>query len=119
MAEQIGIERSLHTSRMADLSSLLGAASARVNQAGRAVEEAEAALASRRSALTAARTELNLIRPLVERGIEPRLSLVQPENAAAIAPSDVAAAAAAVTRAQSPVAEARAALAPHTRQSVR
>lgn len=110
MAEQIGIERSLHASRMADLSSLLGAASARVNQARRAVEEAEAALASRRSAQTAAQTELNLIRPLVERGIEPRLSLVQTENAAAIASSDVAAAAAAVTRAQSSVAEARASL---------
>lgn len=110
MAEQIAIERSLHLSRMADLRSLLGAASARVTQAERSVAEAEAALASRRSALTAAQTELNLIRPLVDRGIEPRLSLVQAENAAAIASSDVAAAAAAVTRAQSLVAEARASL---------
>src|SRR3546814_8224314 len=56
MAEQIGIERSLHTSRMADLRRLLGAASARVNQAGRAVGEAEAATGPRRAALTAART---------------------------------------------------------------
>jgi membrane fusion protein, adhesin transport system len=111
MAEQIAIERSLHASRMADLNSLLTAARARVTQAERAVAEAEAALASRRSALTAAQTELNLIRPLVERGIEPRLSLVQTENAAAVASSDVAAAAAAVTRAQSSVAEARASLA--------
>lgn len=111
LAEQVAIERSLHASRMADLNSMLGAARARVNQAERAVAEAEAALASRRSTQTAAETELNLIRPLVERGIEPRLSLVQAENAAAIASSDVAAAAAAVTRAQSSVAEARASLA--------
>ena len=111
LAEQIAIERSLHTARMADLSSMLGAANARAVQAERSVAEAEAALASRRSALGAAETELNLIRPLVERGIEPRLTLVQAENTAAIASSDVAAASAAVSRAQSSVAEARASLA--------
>ena len=111
LAEQIAIERSLHTARMADLSSMLGAANARAAQAERSVAEAEAALASRRSALGAAETELNLIRPLVERGIEPRLTLVQAENTAAIASSDVAAASAAVSRAQSSVAEARASLA--------
>ncbi|MFC7500272.1 HlyD family type I secretion periplasmic adaptor subunit [Enterovirga sp. GCM10030262] len=111
LAEQIAIERSLHTARMADLTSMLGAANARAVQAERSVAEAEAALASRRSALGAAETELNLIRPLVERGIEPRLTLVQAENTAAIASSDVAAASAAVSRAQSSVAEARASLA--------
>jgi membrane fusion protein, adhesin transport system len=111
LAEAVAIERSLHASRMADLNALLAAASARVTQAQRSVQEAEAALASRQSALNAARTELNLIRPLVERGIEPRLSLIQTENAAAVAQSDVAAAAAAVTRAQSSVAEAQASLA--------
>lgn len=111
MAEQIAIERSLHLSRMADVGSLLAAANARIHQAERSVAEAEAAHASRKSALTAAETELRLIRPLVERGIEPRLSLVQAENAAASAQSDVAAAAAAITRAQSTVAEAQASLA--------
>jgi adhesin transport system membrane fusion protein len=111
LGEQIAIERSLYASRMADLSSLLAAANARVVQAERSVAEAQAALVSRQSAANAARTELNLIRPLVERGIEPRLSLIQAENQAAISASDVAAASAAVTRAQSSVAEARATLA--------
>ena len=111
VAEQVSIERALHSSRMADLNSLLTAAGARVNQAQRAVAEAEAAQAARRSALNAARTELGLIRPLVDRGIEPRLSLVQAENAAAVTASEAAAAAAAVTRAQSAVAEAQATLA--------
>lgn len=110
-AEQAQIERSLYASRMADLSSLLSAAQSRVTQAGRAVAEAEASLAARRSAQQAAETERNLIRPLVERGIEPRLALVQAENAAAVASSESAAAAAAVTRAQSSVAEARSTLA--------
>lgn len=110
LSEQVAIERALHASRMADLDSLLAAASARVTQAERAVAEARAAQAARQSAVQAARAELDLVRPLVERGIEPRLSLVQAENAAAVAQSDAAAAAAAVARAQSSVAEARATL---------
>lgn len=110
VAEQVAIERSLHASRMADLGSLLAAADARVTQARRSVAEAEAALAARRSAARAADTELNLIRPLVERGIEPRLSLIRAQSQASIASSEVSAAAAAVTRAQSQVAEAQATL---------
>lgn len=108
--EQAVIERGLHASRMADLNSLLSAAASRVTQAERSVAEAQAALAARRSALNAAESELNLIRPLVQRGIEPRLTLIQAENAAAVAASEVAAASAAVTRAQSSVAEARSTL---------
>ena len=111
VAEQIAIERALHASRMADLNSLLSAAASRVVQAQRSVAEAQAALAARQSALRAAQSELNLIRPLVQRGIEPRLSLIQAENAAAVAASEAAAASAAVTRAQSQVAEAQATLA--------
>ncbi|HEY0626814.1 MAG TPA: HlyD family type I secretion periplasmic adaptor subunit [Allosphingosinicella sp.] len=111
LAEQIAIERALHASRIADLNSLLAAAQARVAQAQRSVSEAQAAHAARQSAYRAAQTELNLIRPLVERGIEPRLSLVQAENQAAVAGSEAAAAAAAITRAQSQVAEAQASLA--------
>ncbi len=111
LAEQVAIERSLHASRMADLTSLLGAARARVVQAERAVAEAQATQDSRRSSLLAARSELDLIRPLVERGIEPRLSLVQAESAAATSGSEHAAAGAAVARARSAVAEAAASLA--------
>ncbi|HWH22790.1 MAG TPA: HlyD family type I secretion periplasmic adaptor subunit [Allosphingosinicella sp.] len=111
LAEQVAIERSLYASRMSDLSSLLAAASARVTQAQRGVAEAEAAYAARQSAYRAAETELNLIRPLVERGIEPRLTLIQAQNAAAVSRSEMAAAAAAITRSQAQVAEAQATLA--------
>lgn len=110
LAEQVAIEQSLHRSRMADLASLTAAAEARVVQSERSVAEASAALEARRSAANAADTELGLLRPLVERGIEPRLSLVRAENAASVARSDSAAAAAALNRAQSTVAEARASL---------
>ncbi|MEA3051687.1 MAG: rane fusion protein adhesin transport system, partial [Sphingomonadales bacterium] len=49
-------------------------------------------------------------RPMVEKGIEPRLSLMQAESAYAVAVSEAAAAAAAVSRARSAVAEAQSAM---------
>ncbi len=110
-ADQIRIEQSLHASRMADLGSILGAARARLSQTDRAVAEAESSLQARRTAYAARRDEARILRPLVERGIEPRLSLVQAESQAAIAGSEAEAAAAAVSRARSGVAEARASLA--------
>ena len=110
-AEQIRIEQALHAARMAELSSLEAAGQARLSAAQRAVVEAQANLAARASARDAAQSELNLIRPLVERGIEPRVTLVQLEGRAATSASDAAAAAAALSRAAAGVAEARAAIA--------
>lgn len=109
-ASQMMIERSLHASRMQELGSLISAGQARVAQANRAVQEAQAAYDARVSARDARRQELNLIRPMVERGIEPRLSLMQAESAHAVAVSEAAAAAAAISRARSAVAEAQSAL---------
>ena len=109
-AEQIGIERSLHAARMADLASLSAAANARASQASRAVAEAEAAYQSRVAARDSARQQLEMIRPLVERGIEPRMTLVQLQSQAGIAASDAVQASATVARARGGVAEAQAAL---------
>jgi len=111
IAEQIGIERSLHAARMSDLASLSSAAAAREAQAIRAVAEAQAAYQSRVSARDSARRQLDMMRPLVERGIEPQLTLIQLENSAAVATTDAAQAAAGIARAQASVAEARASLA--------
>lgn len=110
IAEQINIERSLHAARMSDLASLSSAGLARESQASRAVAEAQAAYQSRVSARDSARRQLDLIRPLVQRGIEPQMTLIQLENAAAVATTDAAQAAAAISRAQGAVAEARASL---------
>ncbi|GGD60662.1 HlyD family type I secretion periplasmic adaptor subunit [Croceicoccus mobilis] len=110
LMEQVAIERSLYASRQSDLSSLTNAARARVSQAERSVAEAQAAESARRENARAAQDELNLIRPLVEKGIEPRLSLIQAESRAAVAQSDLSAASAGVTRAQAAVSEARASL---------
>ena len=110
-ADQIRIEQALHASRMADLSSLTSAAAARANQAERSVAEAQAAYQARVSARDARQAEARLIRPLVERGIEPRLSLQQAESAAAIAASEALQASEAISRSRGAVAEAQSALA--------
>ncbi len=111
VAQQISIERSLHAARMSDLASLSAAGAARAAQAERAVAEARSAYASRVSARDSAKRQLDMIRPLVERGIEPQLTLIQLENSAAVSGTDAAQASAAIARAQSAVAEARASLA--------
>ena len=92
---------------------------ARRRVAGRAVAEAEAAYQARVSARDARQAELQMIRPLVERGIEPRLSLIQAESAAAVAASEATSAAATVSRARAAVGEATAALSAEQRQDWR
>jgi adhesin transport system membrane fusion protein len=109
-ATQIQIERALHASRTAELASVVNAGQARVLQAQRAVNEADAGYQARVTARDARQAEVRLIRPLVQRGIEPRLSLMQAESAAAIAASEAAAAAAAAARSRAGVSEAVAAL---------
>jgi adhesin transport system membrane fusion protein len=107
---QIMIERSLHASRMAELGSVVNAGNARIQQAQRAVQEAQSTYAARVSARDARGQEVRLIRPLVERGIEPRLSLMQAESGYAVSQSEAAAAAASISRAQASVGEAVASL---------
>lgn len=107
---QVRIEQALHTARTAELAGLVGAGQARAAAAERAVAEARASQQARIAARDARANEARILRPLVERGVEPRLSLVQAESAAEVAASEAAAAAASVARAQAGVAEARAAL---------
>ena len=109
--QQVAIEQSLHASRMADLASIMEAARARANEAQGAVAEAEAALRSRQSARNSSRQQADMIRPLVANGIEPQMTLVQMENAAAVAATDAEASAATVVRSAAAVGEARAGIA--------
>lgn len=104
------IEKALHASRMAELSSLMNAANSRLTQTQRAVAEAQATYSARSSARDSNIAELAMIRPLVERGIEPRMTLLQAENAAAVSAAEASAAAASISRAQAGVSEARATL---------
>lgn len=106
----IEIERTLYRSQIAELASLRSAGEARHLAAQRGVNEAQSMYAARRSAAMAAQSELDAIRPLVERGIEPRMSLTQAIGRAGSSSSEAAAAAASIARAQAGTAEARAAL---------
>ena len=69
--------------------------------------ETQSAYQARVTARDARAAEVRIIRPLVERGIEPRLSLVQAESAASVAASEAAAASASIGRSQAAVVEAR------------
>ncbi len=104
----VAAERSLYASRIAEYGSLGQQGGARVVQARQAVAEAQSLLAARQAAADAAASEYRMIRPLVERGIEPQMSLVRAQSAASSAASEVAAARSNVARAQAAVIEASA-----------
>jgi membrane fusion protein, adhesin transport system len=108
--DQIKIEQALHQARLADLSSSNNAGQARINQAQRAVAEAEALIAAKVTQRNSTQREMEIIRPLVERGIEPRMTLMQLESQASVSASEVSGAQASASRARAGVAEAQAAL---------
>lgn len=105
---QVAIEQSLHAARRAELQSSMAAGSARVNQAERAVVEAQSMLDARRSTLSALEQELDMIRPLVETKVIPRVDLIKTENQVLVARKEVDSGVAALARARAGVAEARA-----------
>ena len=109
-ARQLEIERAVYDSRQAALRSAVAGAEAQLRRARQGVAEADAVLASRRSASDRAQAELSAIAPLVENGIEPRLSLTRAQAEADSARSDVAGAQATAGRARAQVAEAAASL---------
>jgi membrane fusion protein, adhesin transport system len=104
------IERALYQARMSELGSLKNAGEARIIAAARSVNETQSIYAARRSAASSAQAELDAVRPLVENGIEPRLTLTQAASRAQSTASEAAAASAAIARAQAGIAEARAAM---------
>lgn len=118
MAEAAAIENALYASQIAELASLEEAGQARIVQASRAVAEAEAGY---RSALEQQRNyeqQANMLRPLVERGIEPRATLMQLDSSAAVARAQAQVQLAGISRMLAQVAESRSALA-QTRQGWR
>lgn len=105
-ARQLEIERALYAARQASLRSAVSAGRAQLQTARQSVSEAEAAVASRQSELSRAESDLAALRPLVQNGIEPRMTLTRAESDASTARSDLAGARAALGRAQAQVAEA-------------
>jgi len=109
LAEQVAIERSLHLARMADLAHATQVADARLEAAQREAASAAALLRSRETIRDEKLHEVTVIGPLVEKGIEPRLSLVQAQAAADSARADAQSALATLARTQAQIAEARSA----------
>jgi adhesin transport system membrane fusion protein len=107
IADQIQVEQALHAARMSALSAITSAGQARIGQASRAIGEAQSTYQSRAAAYRERQSEVTMIRPLVDRGIEPRLSLIQAEAQASIAQSDMQAASESIGRASQGLAEAR------------
>ncbi|QPD00499.1 HlyD family type I secretion periplasmic adaptor subunit [Qipengyuania soli] len=105
-ARQLRVEQALYSSRQADLQSALTSSRAQLARSRQMVTEAERQVDAVASRASAARSEADLLRPLVEQGIEPRLSLVRAESQAASAEAELAGARAAVGRAQAQVTEA-------------
>jgi membrane fusion protein, adhesin transport system len=107
-AGQAAVERSLYAARAAELQGIDAAGMARVSQAERAIVEAQSTLAAKRSNLAASQRELEMIRPLADKLIVPKIDLIKTENAAEVARNDVDSAEAALARARFSVAEAHA-----------
>lgn len=103
-------ERALHNAQLASIGTEREIARSRLLQAERAAGQAEAELASQSEALEQARREVEILAPLVEKGVEPALSLVRARSTQRQAESARAAAREAVRRAAASRAEAQGAI---------
>jgi adhesin transport system membrane fusion protein len=110
-ADAIAIERALYAAQMAELASLEQAGQARIVQANRAVTEAQANYQSALESQRNYQRQADMMRSLVDRGIEPRATLMTLESQATVARSQAAAQQASISRIQAQVAEARSSLA--------
>jgi adhesin transport system membrane fusion protein len=100
-------ERALHNAQMASFESEREIARSRLQQAERAALQAAAETSARREALALASREVVTLKPLVEKGVEPQMSLVRAQSAERQAQSALDAAIAAERRASAGQAEAR------------
>ncbi len=106
----VAAERLVYAARRVDLAAATASESARIDGATRALAEAESMLAVRQEARAQAAREADLMGPLVEKGIEPRIALDRARSALAQARAAEAGAAQTVSRARASIAEANAGL---------
>ncbi len=102
-------ERALWAARRADLAATGAGDAARRDGATRALAEADSAVRVQAEARAQAAREVAMLAPLVEKGIEPAISLARARSALVQADAAAAGASAAARRAAAMVAEARAA----------
>ena len=107
----VAAERSLWRATMAERSAGSGAERARLDAARRSLAEAQADAAARDEARAQAAREVALITSLVDKGLEPRISLERARSALAQAEAGSAGAQSSIARARAMVMEAQASLA--------
>jgi adhesin transport system membrane fusion protein len=100
-------ERALHNAQIASFESEREIARSRLQQAERAALQAAAETNARREALALSQREVTTLKPLVEKGVEPQMSLVRAQSAERQAQSALEAAIAAERRANAGQAEAQ------------
>jgi adhesin transport system membrane fusion protein len=86
-------ERKLYDSRIAEFNAAIGVETSKV-------DEASAQLANAEQALALANEEMRIIRPLVEKGIEPQIELLRAQQRKVTAERDMQAAKSALARSQ-------------------
>jgi adhesin transport system membrane fusion protein len=100
-------ERALHNAQIASFESEREIARSRLQQAERAALQAAAEAGARREQLALAEREVATLKPLVEKGVEPQMSLVRAQSAERQARNALDAAIAAERRAKAGQAEAQ------------
>jgi adhesin transport system membrane fusion protein len=103
-------ERALHNAQLSSITIEREIATSRLLQAERAAGQARAEAAARAEALAQARREVEILTPLVEKGVEPTMSLVRAQSNERQAASGRDAAAEAGRRADAARAEAQGAV---------
>ncbi|MDD3446257.1 MAG: HlyD family type I secretion periplasmic adaptor subunit [Zavarzinia sp.] len=86
--EYVATERALAAGRQQDLDARLSILDSRLDQRRQALLEAETALANAEKAMSLAKAELDIVQPLVSRGLQPRVELVRAEQRMTAASGD-------------------------------
>lgn len=107
----VAAEHSLWLARRSDRATMIAGGNARLDGSLRALAEAEATAAAAAEARDQAAREAAMLAPLVDKGIEPRMTLERARSALVQTSANAGGAAHAVARSRATVAEARAAIA--------
>lgn len=103
----VATQRSLHRARMSELTSALNVKQAILTQRRRALSEAKVSAATARESEGLAKQEVDMLEPLVKKGIEPRIELLRAQQRKATATGDIRLATLAAERAQAALEEAQ------------
>lgn len=101
----VATERALYRARVAELNSSVNVKQSILTQRQRALSEAKVAAATARESEILAKQEVDMLAPLVEKGIEPRIELLRAQQREATAEGDIRIATLAAERAEAALKE--------------